>query len=109
MKKQNNSDEIKHVKSIVQTLQQGGATYQTCVQLAFNQFNSYFFDRIKNLIHSFPQDAQIEDPVTGVKTNFWSGVKRFPQAAVYNVDDPLQTGTLAHLLSPLHSFPNFFL
>ncbi|RHY98323.1 hypothetical protein DYB37_008169 [Aphanomyces astaci] len=50
--------------------------FEDCISLAQTLFTSLFRDRILQLIHNFPEDHQTK---TGEK--FWSGAKRFPQAA----------------------------
>ncbi|RHY60945.1 hypothetical protein DYB34_002994 [Aphanomyces astaci] len=50
--------------------------FEDCIALAQTLFTSLFRDRILQLIHNFPEDHQTK---TGEK--FWSGAKRFPQAA----------------------------
>ncbi|RHY10810.1 hypothetical protein DYB25_002001 [Aphanomyces astaci] len=50
--------------------------FEDCIALAQMLFTSLFRDRILQLIHNFPEDHQTK---TGEK--FWSGAKRFPQAA----------------------------
>jgi len=57
--------------------------------MAFDQFNSQYRDRILNLIYAFPRDFVKKDDVTGEETPFWSGAKRFPQAAEFHLDNDL--------------------
>jgi len=66
-----------------------GANFETCLHLAFDLFIGQFRDRLQNLIHAFPADSVKEDEC-GVKVPFWSGSKRFPLAAEYNIDDEHQ-------------------
>jgi len=55
--------------------------------MAFDQFNSQHRDRILNLIFAFPEDSLKKDELTGLEIPFWSGSKRFPRSADYNIDD----------------------
>ncbi|DAZ99569.1 TPA: hypothetical protein N0F65_001397, partial [Lagenidium giganteum] len=59
--------------------------FNKCITLALELMNSFFRDRILQLIHSFPEDHQ-----TSSGEKFWSGAKRFPQALTeFNPQDPL--------------------
>eukprot|EP00007_Cunea_sp_BSH-02190019_P005688 CAMPEP_0174236942 /NCGR_PEP_ID=MMETSP0417-20130205/6347_1 /TAXON_ID=242541 /ORGANISM="Mayorella sp, Strain BSH-02190019" /LENGTH=1117 /DNA_ID=CAMNT_0015315645 /DNA_START=21 /DNA_END=3374 /DNA_ORIENTATION=+ len=66
-----------------------GADFGTCIRLAFAEFNQQYRNRIKDLQHQFPADATKKDKDTGVVSPFWSGAKRFPRAAEFNLDDEL--------------------
>jgi ubiquitin-activating enzyme E1 len=68
-------------------------SYTSCINLAFNVYNTQFRERILNLIHAFPADSVKEDD-NGVKIPFWSGSKRFPRASEFNPDDDLQLSFL---------------
>lgn len=55
-------------------------------QLAFEFFHLLFRDKIIDLITAFPADARVIDKETKQdKGAFWSGHKRFPQAASFDV------------------------
>lgn len=59
-------------------------SFDDCVLWARQRFSDEFRDSIAQLIHSFPEDA-----VTNEGTPFWSGTKRAPQPAEFDVNDPL--------------------
>lgn len=57
-------------------------------QLAFDYFHLLFRDKIIDLTTAFPADARVMDPVTKQdKGPFWSGHKRFPQAALFDASN----------------------
>eukprot|EP00440_Ansanella_granifera_P062493 gb/GFBE01067762.1/.p1 GENE.gb/GFBE01067762.1/~~gb/GFBE01067762.1/.p1 ORF type:complete len:1255 (+),score=364.10 gb/GFBE01067762.1/:1-3765(+) len=57
-------------------------------QLAFDFFHFVFRDKIMDLVAAFPEDARVIDPETKQdKGPFWSGHKRFPLAATFNVEN----------------------
>lgn len=62
MKKQKNIDEMENVHSILKLLV-NGSSYETCIQLSMYYLNKFFYAKIKDLVHCFPQDAVTEDPV----------------------------------------------
>jgi len=58
---------------------------QSCGQLSFDYFHLLFRDKILDLTKAFPEDSRVLDPETKQdKGAFWSGHKRFPQAAVFD-------------------------
>lgn len=59
-----------------------GVSFELCIKEAFLLFHDRFRDRILNLTHENPEDA-----VTREGTPFWSGHKRFPSAAVFDVEN----------------------
>lgn len=68
------------------------ASYSNCIDLARHLFNQHFYVQIRQLLHNFPPDYTDKD--TGMK--FWSGPKRAPTVAVFDVNDPLHYGFVAH-------------
>jgi len=80
---------LESVKHIVQ-IEQEGITFEKCIQLAFDEFVSQHITRIRNLMHTFPQDEVVKDKVSGnVIGLFWTGHKRFPQVPEFKLDNPL--------------------
>ena len=69
-----------------------GASYTMCVDLARHLFNQHFYLQIRQLLHNFPPDYTDKD--TGMK--FWSGPKRAPTPAMFDIHDPLHFGFVAH-------------
>lgn len=57
-------------------------TFEACVAEACALFHRLHRDRVLQLIHSFP-----EDHTTDAGEKFWTGAKRFPQAATLDVDN----------------------
>eukprot|EP00929_Paragymnodinium_shiwhaense_P062973 TRINITY_DN31487_c0_g1_i1.p1 TRINITY_DN31487_c0_g1~~TRINITY_DN31487_c0_g1_i1.p1 ORF type:complete len:1224 (+),score=346.63 TRINITY_DN31487_c0_g1_i1:82-3753(+) len=59
---------------------------QSAAQMAFDYFHMLFRDKITDLTTAFPADARVIDPETKQdKGAFWSGHKKFPSAAVFDV------------------------
>ncbi|GAB5362779.1 hypothetical protein AAMO2058_000827900 [Amorphochlora amoebiformis] len=55
-------------------------TIDQCVKLSFDHFIGFYRDDVKNLIHSFPEDARVVDKATKKdKGAFWHGRRRFPR------------------------------
>ncbi|ETV65918.1 hypothetical protein, variant [Aphanomyces astaci] len=68
--------ELERVRALHALVTKPQVEFEDCIALAQTLFTSLFRDRILQLIHNFPEDHQTK---TGEK--FWSGAKRFPQAA----------------------------
>lgn len=65
-----------------------GATFDTCIELAFERFIKQYRTHILDLIHYLPRDAMKKDEATGEETPFWSAPKRFPTAASWDPEAP---------------------
>lgn len=77
-------------------------TYENCIKLAFEHFNAQFRNRILDLIHFFPEDTRVIEKETGADLGpFWSGSKRFPQAAEFSLDNDLH---FSHLYNTANMF-----
>lgn len=77
---------VKHISEIQKT----GITFEKCIHMAFDEFVSQHITRIRNLMHTFPQDDVVKDKITGnVIGLFWTGHKRFPQVPEFNLENPL--------------------
>jgi len=64
--------------------------YEACVKMAFDRFIHQYRDRIKTLIHAFPEDAVKKHPDTGKITGpFWSGSRIFPRVAQFNPNESI--------------------
>ncbi|KAJ7866164.1 ubiquitin activating enzyme [Mycena leptocephala] len=59
-------------------------TFEDCIVWARLQFEEKFGNEIKQLLHSFPKDATINDG----RQLFWSGPKRAPDPLVFDPEDP---------------------
>lgn len=80
---------LETVRHIVE-IEQGGVTFEKCIHLAFDEFVNQHITRIRNLMHTFPQDEVVKDKVTGeVIGLFWTGHKRFPQVPEFKLDNQL--------------------
>jgi len=78
---------LRNVKNIVE-LQQNGVSYEACIRAAFNEYITQHYIRIKNLIHTFPEDEIVKDKYTGeVIGKFWSGHKRFPNVPKFDLNN----------------------
>merc|ERR1712048_1278840 len=65
-----------------------GSLYAECVRFSFDEFCVQHIERIKNLIHLFPEDEKVKDKVTGeVIGNFWTGHKKFPQVPKFDLNE----------------------
>jgi len=80
-------EKLQVVKSMIAHLH--NPTFESCMQLALDQFNKQHMIRIRDLTYSFPENAVNKDATTGEETPFWSGTKRFPQHAVFDPNNPL--------------------
>lgn len=58
------------------------ANYDSCMQVARDYFDSYFDHQIRDLLGMFPPDAKTKEG-----SPFWSGPKRCPSAASFDVND----------------------
>ncbi|OQR97624.1 ubiquitin activating enzyme, E1 family [Achlya hypogyna] len=70
------SHELERVRALHKLVTTADVDFDACMEMAQTLFCSLFRDRILQLIHNFPEDHQTK---TGER--FWSGAKRFPQAA----------------------------
>ncbi|KAF0697402.1 Aste57867_11882 [Aphanomyces stellatus] len=68
--------ELERVRALHRLVTKGQLEFEDCIDMAQTLFCSLFRDRILQLIHNFP-----EDHLTKSGERFWSGAKRFPQAA----------------------------
>lgn len=75
-------DALKEVKNIIELKM--SADFKACMQIARDYFDSYFDHGIKDLLSLFPPDAKTKEG-----TPFWSGPKRCPTPASFNVDDDI--------------------
>eukprot|EP01129_Flabellula_baltica_P006184 TRINITY_DN2289_c0_g1_i3.p1 TRINITY_DN2289_c0_g1~~TRINITY_DN2289_c0_g1_i3.p1 ORF type:complete len:1109 (-),score=332.58 TRINITY_DN2289_c0_g1_i3:35-3334(-) len=94
-------DTLKSVKNHLQYAK--NPSFQTAMQMAFDQFTSQYRDRILNLITAFPEDSVKKDDLTGEETPFWSGTKRFPQVAYFDLENELHFDYL-YTASNLYAF-----
>jgi len=58
-------------------------SFESCVSLAKEQFNSYYDHLIRDLLSIFPKDCKDKDGQP-----FWSGPKRAPSPITFSVEDP---------------------
>ena len=59
-------------------------TFSDCIVWARKQFDEYFYNRVSQLVYTFPEDAK-----TSNGSLFWSPPKRFPRAIVFDSNDPV--------------------
>ncbi|XP_078447049.1 ubiquitin-activating enzyme 1 [Wolffia australiana] len=57
--------------------------FQDCITWARFKFEDYFFNRVKQLTFTFPEDS-----VTSTGAPFWSAPKRFPRPLQFSSRDP---------------------
>ena len=60
------------------------ATFQECIIWSRKVFDEYFYNRISQLVYTFPEDAK-----TSSGSPFWSPPKRFPRAIKFDCKDPM--------------------
>ncbi|PRW20689.1 Ubiquitin-activating enzyme E1 2 isoform A [Chlorella sorokiniana] len=58
-------------------------SFEECVAWARRKFQQQFYDRIAQLVYTFPEDAK-----TSTGALFWSPPKRFPSPVVFSAADP---------------------
>lgn len=58
-------------------------SFEDCIAWARRKFQQQFYDRIAQLVFTFPEDAK-----TSTGALFWSPPKRFPSPVVFNAADP---------------------
>jgi len=80
---------IFEVRGLLSVLKAGQSpSLKSAGQIAFDFFHLLFRDKITDLTNAFPEDARIIDPETKQdKGPFWSGHKRFPRAATFDVSN----------------------
>jgi ubiquitin-activating enzyme E1 len=70
-------------------IQVGGMTFAKCIALAFDEFVTQHVTRIKDLIHTFPEDEMVKDKYTQeVVGRFWTGNKKFPVVPEFDLSNP---------------------
>ncbi|KAH3766129.1 Ubiquitin activating enzyme [Pelomyxa schiedti] len=80
-------EKLQAVKAMLRIL--NNPTFETCMQLALDQFCKQYLIRIRDLTHSFPENYTKTDEITGEVMPFWTGTKRFPKHAVFDPNEPL--------------------
>jgi len=73
-------DKLKEVCNIINL--KVTANYESCMQVAREYFDSYFDHQIKDLLGMFPPDAKTKEG-----SPFWSGPKRCPNPAPFDIAD----------------------
>ncbi|KAH3732728.1 Ubiquitin activating enzyme [Pelomyxa schiedti] len=99
-------DKLIAVKSMLQSM--ANPTFESCMQLAIDQFCKQHDSRIRDLTYSFPENATKKDEGTGEELPFWSGTKRFPQHAVLDPQNALCLDYLycaSNLFAFMHRVP----
>ena len=64
-------------------------SYSDCVVWARRKFQELFTNKIKQLLHNFPLDKQVQSSSGGPSVPFWSGAKKPPTPLVFDAQDPL--------------------
>jgi len=83
-------------------------SFETCIQLAVDEFQNQHNFRIRNLQHSFPENSTKKDPDTGVVQPFWSGTKRYPRYAEFDRTNPMHAAYVmacANLFAFMYQIP----
>eukprot|EP00931_Biecheleriopsis_adriatica_P102120 TRINITY_DN77144_c0_g1_i1.p1 TRINITY_DN77144_c0_g1~~TRINITY_DN77144_c0_g1_i1.p1 ORF type:complete len:1235 (-),score=272.66 TRINITY_DN77144_c0_g1_i1:72-3620(-) len=78
--------EVRSILSLLKATEK--PSLQSAGQTAFDFFHFLFRDKIRDLTAAFPADSRVIDPDTKQdKGPFWSGHKRFPKSAVFDVSN----------------------
>eukprot|EP00511_Aplanochytrium_stocchinoi_P001510 CAMPEP_0204843978 /NCGR_PEP_ID=MMETSP1346-20131115/48292_1 /ASSEMBLY_ACC=CAM_ASM_000771 /TAXON_ID=215587 /ORGANISM="Aplanochytrium stocchinoi, Strain GSBS06" /LENGTH=1136 /DNA_ID=CAMNT_0051983205 /DNA_START=92 /DNA_END=3502 /DNA_ORIENTATION=- len=88
--------ELKEVYRIIMRATSKDCNFESCVQEAYNEFHKVYRDKIDALIALYPQDTVDKDG-----NLFWSGTKRFPQSATFNVDNPIHMNYVLNMANLL--------
>lgn len=78
---------LEPVKRLFDVQNSGKFDFGACINLAIDDFNGQFRNRIADLVFTYPEHM--------VKSNgepFWSGHRRFPKAINLDLNDPNSTG-----------------
>ena len=75
-------DKLQKIKTFISLLKH--ATYEECVRISREMLQESFHNQIAQLLHNFPLDYTTKDG-----TPFWSGPKRAPTPANFDVNDPV--------------------
>eukprot|EP00455_Lapot_gusevi_P024090 TRINITY_DN24_c0_g1_i5.p1 TRINITY_DN24_c0_g1~~TRINITY_DN24_c0_g1_i5.p1 ORF type:complete len:1100 (-),score=574.74 TRINITY_DN24_c0_g1_i5:196-3444(-) len=88
-KESNTASQLELLQSVKSLLEKSKVrTFEACVHLALEQFTKQYDFRIRDLTHSFPEDARVTDKETGEDLGpFWSGHKRFPRVAAFDLEN----------------------
>jgi ubiquitin-activating enzyme E1 len=83
------TDPLPKLKKLMRLLDaaSGEFAFEQCMIAARDSFEGGFSSNILNLVHLFPRGVKKPDPVTKQEVPFWSGSKRFPQAAAFDIND----------------------
>lgn len=74
-------DQLEHVLLALTT--ERCQDFDACIRTARLKFESYFHDKIAQLVFTFPKDN-----ITSNGNRFWSPPKRFPTALTFSAEDP---------------------
>eukprot|EP00040_Diaphanoeca_grandis_P030633 m.181503 g.181503 ORF g.181503 m.181503 type:complete len:1254 (+) comp32069_c2_seq1:380-4141(+) len=98
------SNALQALPLLQKTIEMGKSpTMEACVAMAFEVFHQMFRDKIIDLITTYPEDSK-----TKSDDAFWSGHKKFPQAAEYDeknqthVDFVIATANLFACMLKIH-------
>eukprot|EP01023_Acetabularia_acetabulum_P053882 TRINITY_DN6048_c0_g2_i4.p1 TRINITY_DN6048_c0_g2~~TRINITY_DN6048_c0_g2_i4.p1 ORF type:complete len:421 (-),score=76.88 TRINITY_DN6048_c0_g2_i4:81-1199(-) len=84
-KKQGDAQSKDQLEQVIKLLESSKCnTFEDCVAWAREVFQDHFYDKISQLVYTFPEDA-----VTSNGAFFWSPPKRFPQALDFTATDAL--------------------
>jgi len=81
-------EKLEQVKHVLKVACDPKRSFETCIQLAVDDFQKQHSIRIRHLQYSFPENVTKKDPDTGVEEPFWSGTKRFPRYAQFDKKNP---------------------
>ena len=82
-------EKLQKIKSYITLLK--NATFEECVKLSREALQENFHNQIVQLLHNFPIDSTTKEG-----TPFWSGPKRAPTPANFDINDPVH---LEYILS----------
>lgn len=75
-------------------------SFDDCIQFAFNKWHEYYVNQIDELLYKFPKDM-----ITSTGTPFWTGSKKCPNPAKFDVNNKLH---LDYVISFSNLWANLF-
>mmetsp|Transcript_6972 Transcript_6972/g.20372 ORF Transcript_6972/g.20372 Transcript_6972/m.20372 type:complete len:1034 (-) Transcript_6972:1236-4337(-) len=83
--KQADGQTKQQLEQVVESLSSSKCTtFSECIVWARKLFDEYFYNKISQLVYTFPEDAK-----TSNGSPFWSPPKRFPRAIKFDCNDPV--------------------
>eukprot|EP01116_Phalansterium_solitarium_P008754 TRINITY_DN2271_c0_g2_i1.p1 TRINITY_DN2271_c0_g2~~TRINITY_DN2271_c0_g2_i1.p1 ORF type:complete len:1039 (-),score=398.38 TRINITY_DN2271_c0_g2_i1:311-3427(-) len=97
--------DMKVVRTAAKLLERRPRSFDDCIVFARLKFESYFVNKARQLLHSFPLDHVTDDK----GTLFWSSPKRPPREIPFDFNDPIHSQfviSLANLWAEVWGLPH---